>query len=94
MTTRQRLATLERIGRRAQAPEEPPATWRGVAALWRELLEAIGNVDPTLAARVDRIGARPGPAPGEAPATEALLVLSCAEACGVASEIIGVVSCG
>jgi len=94
MTTRQRLATLERIGGRRRVPDEPAPTWSRVAALWRDTLEPIGDVDPALLARVDRIGARPGPAPGEAPATEALLVLSCPEACCLASEIIGVLSCG
>lgn len=92
MTARERLQRLERIRPQAQAPELPP-TWSNVAALWRSTLEPIGDVDPALLARVDEIGRRPGPAPGEGPATEAHLVLSCPEACCLASEIIGVLSC-
>ena len=92
MTARQRLQRLERIRPQVQAPEPPP-TWSSIAAGWRELLALVPDVDPALLARVDVIGARPGPAPGEGPASEPLLVLSCPEACCLASEIIGVLSC-
>ncbi len=93
MTARQRLQRLERIRPQAQAPEPPP-TWSNVAALWRSTLEIIGDVAPVLLARVDEIGKRPGPAPGEGPASRALLVLSDPEAGRVTNEIIGVLSCG
>ena len=95
MTARQRLRALERIGRpQVQAPEPPP-TWSRVAALWRSTLEIIGDVDPALLARVDRIGARPGPAPDSpTPATKADLVLSCPEACEITNAIVARLSCG
>lgn len=92
MTARQRLQRLERIRPQVQAPEPPP-TWSSIAAGWRELLALVPDVDPALLARVDRIGERPGPAPGEGPASPALLVLPDPEARRVANEIIGVLSC-